>query len=103
MSIERLFTWQYIFILLLTSLGNNGLSGGKMVMKNGNGMMVHLGTIQTGPRMNQIMDQAASTAWNCGGINLAGMMMTDPSITGIFVNIREFTECEDNSLIQILC
>ena len=72
-------------------------------MEHGCGMMEHPGTIQTGRRMNQIMDQAASTAWNCGGINLAGMMMTDPSITGIFVNIREFIECEDNSLIQILC
>ena len=70
--------------------------------ENGCGMMEHPGTIQTGPRVNQIMDQAASIAWNCGGINLAGMMMTEPSITGLYVNISESIECEDNSLIQIL-
>ena len=28
---------------------------GKVVMKNGSGRMVHLGTIQTGPEVNPIM------------------------------------------------
>ena len=46
----------------LWSLGAYGLEDiGEMVMKNGSGMMVHLGTTQTGPEVNPIMQEAEST------------------------------------------
>ena len=49
---------------------------GKMVMKNGSGMMVHLGTIQTGPEVNPRIQEAEITILSSYGLyhNHTGMM-----------------------------
>ena len=68
------------------SLGACGLEDiGKMMMKNGSGMMVHLGTTQTGPRVNPIMQKAMSTIWSCGGPHHYGMMSMVNLVMDIFV------------------